>query len=293
MDNNKVFTTIIVISKYIWKFLATPLFEISGNKISIFSLILALVLFYLSMILSKMARRYVNKFLQDTELDSGVRGSIERFTGYAVHITGILIILQTLGINLDSLAAISAVLMVGIGFGLQNITQNFISGLIILIERPIKVGDLVEVDEVSGIVVEIGARSTLINTRDDVAIIVPNSKFISEQVVNESFSGEKRRLKVSVGVAYGSDVEKVRDVLMNVANSHPDILKNPAPKVFFKDFADSSLNFDLTLWVTNIWGYESILSDIRFAIDKAFKENNISIPFPQRDIHIISQPGKH
>lgn len=288
MNTDKILTTLIVISKYIWGFLSTPLFEISGNKISIFSLIIALALVYLSAVLSKISKRYVNRFLKDTELDLGVRNSIERFTGYAVHILGILITLNTLGINLNSLAALSAVLMVGIGFGLQNITQNFISGLIILIERPIKVGDLVEVDNVSGKVAEIGARSTLIHTRDDVSIIVPNSKFISEQVVNESFSGERRRLKVSVGVAYGSDVEKVRDILLEVAKNHEQILNTPGSTVLFKEFGDSSLNFDLMVWVSNIWQFEVILSDIRFEIDKQFRENGITIPFPQRDLHIIS-----
>lgn len=292
MDYTKVLNTLIVVSKYIWKFLSTPLFEISGNKISILSLILSLVLFYLSSVLSKVAKRYINKILKNTELDTGVKASIERFTGYAVLIVGILITLNTLGINLNSLAAISAVLMVGIGFGLQNITQNFISGLIILLERPIKVGDLVEVDNVSGKVIEIGARSTLIHTRDDVAIIVPNSKFISEQVVNESFSGELRRMTVKVGVAYGSDVEKVREILLRVATGHESILKFPKPNVFFKDFGDSSLDFQLMVWMSNIWEFESILSDIRFAIDKEFRENGVTIPFPQRDIHIISNPSK-
>ena len=290
MDASKVWTTVITISKYIWKFLTTSLFEISGNKISILSLILALMLFYFSSVLSKAAKKYVAKFLKDTELDIGVRGSIERITGYVVQVIGILITLHTLGINLNSLAALSAVLMVGIGFGLQNITQNFISGLIILFERPIKVGDLVTVDEISGKVVEIGARSTLIHTRDDVAIIVPNSKFISEQVVNESFSGDRRRLRVNVGVAYGSDVEKVKEALMKVALEHPGVLQEPAPSVLFKNFGDSSLDFDLIIWISKMWEFEVILSDLRFGIDKGFREENITIPFPQRDIHIISQP---
>lgn len=230
----------------------------------------------------------VKKFLDSKDLNSGVKDSISRFARYTVIIAGALIALDTIGISLKSLAALGAVLMVGIGFGLQNIAQNFISGLIILLERPIKVGDIVKVQGVSGVVKEIGARSTLINTRDDIAIIVPNSQFISEQVVNESFSGETIRLHLNIGVAYGSDVNLVKDVLLKIGAEHTNVLKSPAPNVLFTDFADSSLNFELRIWVNDLWTYDSILSDIRFKIIEKFNEKNISIPFPQRDLHIKS-----
>lgn len=272
----------------IWNLIRTPLFEISGNKFSIMSLILAIVVFYLSVILSKMAERFVKNLLADKELDQGVKGSIERFTRYVVVIIGVLMTLDTVGISLSSLAALGAVLMVGIGFGLQNITQNFISGLIILLERPIKIGDLVKVQGVSGRVIEIGARSTLIHTRDDVAIIVPNSQFISEQVVNESFSGEKMRLHIPVGVAYGSDTEQVKEVLLKVASENKRVLDHPKPSVNFNDFGDSSLKFELRVWVRELWENDIIKSDLRFAVDKAFRENEIQIPFPQRDLHLKS-----
>lgn len=272
----------------IFELIRTPLFEISGNKFSIMSLILAIFVFYLSVVLSKMAERFVKNLLLDKEIDPGVKGSIQTFTRYLVVIVGALITLDTVGISLSSLAALGAVLMVGIGFGLQNITQNFISGLIILLERPIKVGDLVEVKGVSGKIIEIGARSTLIHTRDDVAIIVPNSQFISEQVVNESFSGEKMRLHIPVGVAYGSDTGKVKEILLKVAEGHPKVISHPAPTVNFNDFGDSSLNFEVRVWVRELWENDIIMSDIRFAIDAAFREENIEIPFPQRDLHLRS-----
>lgn len=276
------------ISGKIWDLIRTPLFEISGNKFSVMSLILACVVFYLSVILSKMAERFMKNLLSDKELDAGVKGSIERFTRYVVVTVGALMTLDTVGISLSSLAALGAVLMVGIGFGLQNITQNFISGLIILFERPIKVGDLVIVKGVSGRVIEIGARSTLIHTRDDVAIIVPNSQFISEQVVNESFSGEKMRLHIPVGVAYGSDTVKVKEVLLKVAKENPKVMDHPKPTVNFNDFGDSSLNFEIRVWVRELWENDIIQSDIRFAIDAAFRESGVTIPFPQRDLHIKS-----
>lgn len=269
------------------KYLSTPLFEISGNKISLVSVLLACVVFFLTTRLAKMTEKFMLRILRDKGLESGVSGSIATITRYVVLTTGILITLDTVGISLSSLTALGAVLMVGIGFGLQNIAQNFISGLIILFERPIKVGDHVTVNGVSGRVSEIGARSTLLHTRDDVAIIVPNSQFISEQVVNQSFTGEKMRVHMDVGVAYGSDTANVEEILMEIASSNNHVLKYPAPVVFFEGFGDSSLDFTLAIWIDNIWEQRKILSDIRFAVDQKFRDHNITIPFPQRDLHII------
>ena len=196
--------------------------------------------------------------------------------------------MDSVGLNVSSLAAIGAVLMVGIGFGLQNIAQNFISGLILLLERPIRRGDIVSVAGVKGRVKEIRARSTLIETRDDVSIIVPNSQFISEQVINDSFSGNVIREKVDVAVAYGSDTRKVEQVLLEAAEAHSKVQKSPPPRVVFESFGDSSLNFSLRIWISDIWGRDFIMSDIRFDIDHRFRENQIQIPFPQRDLHLKS-----
>jgi small-conductance mechanosensitive channel len=272
----------------IWNLIRTPLFEISGNKFSIMSLILACIVFYLSVILSRMAERFVKNLLDGKDIDPGVKGSISTFTRYLVVIVGSLITLDTVGVSLSSLAALGAVLMVGIGFGLQNITQNFIAGLIILLERPIKVGDLVEVKGVSGKVIQIGARSTLVNTRDDITIIVPNSQFIAEQVVNESFSGDRIRLHIQVGVAYGTDTRQVETVLKEVAKAQSKVLDYPGPSVIFLSFGDSSLNFELRVWTKELWDNETLKSDIRFSIDEAFRRESIAIPFPQRDLHIRS-----
>lgn len=277
--------TLLPILKNIWTFSSAPLFEISGNKISVISIFLAIGVFYLTTKLSRMAERFVTKLLAEKGIDPGVKGSIVTISRYIVMTIGILVTLDTVGVSLSSLAAVGAVLMVGIGFGLQNITQNFISGLIILLERPIKIGDMVEVKGVSGKIAEIGARSTLIHTRDDIAIIVPNSQFISEQVINQSFSGERVRLNLSVGAAYGSDLDKVKEVLLRVTDEHSKILNNPEAKVFFDNFGDSSLDFKLHFWVSDIWCQYEILSDLRFAIDKEFKKESITIPFPQRDVH--------
>ena len=271
----------------VWNILTTSLFEISGQKVSLFSILMACLIFYFSTLLSKWAERAMGRLLADkTDLDRGVKDSIRTFTRYTVLITGAFVTLDTVGISMSSLAAVGAVLMVGIGFGLQNITQNFISGIIILLERPIKVGDLIEVQGVSGKVSEIGARSTLVTTRDDISIIVPNSQFISEQVINESLSGEKIRLKVNVGVAYGTDPRLVERILMDVAKNTDHVLSYPGPKVFFVDFGASSLDFSLTVWISKLWEMEGIKSDIRFRITDAFKLEDIEIPFQQIDLKI-------
>ncbi|MBC97506.1 MAG: transporter [Halobacteriovoraceae bacterium] len=271
----------------VWKILTVSLFEISGQKVSLLSLLMACGIFYFSTLLSRWAERGVAKVLAEKkDLDRGVKDSIGTFTRYTVLIIGGFVTLDTVGISMNSLAAVGAVLMVGIGFGLQNITQNFISGIIILLERPIKVGDLIKVGSIRGKVTEIGARSTLVTTRDDISIIVPNSQFISEQVVNESLSGEKIRLAVNVGVAYGTDPRKVEEILMKVAKESTKVLEYPAPKVFFKDFGASSLDFSLTVWISDLWVDEGILSDMRFKICDAFRLEEIEIPFQQIDLKI-------
>jgi len=271
---------------WFWNLVSQPLFELGGNQISIGSILAAAGMFWGTVYLAKMAERLIHEALKDKPLDAGIKGSLERFTRYLVILIGASVALNNLGVNLNSLAALGGLLMVGVGFGLQNITQNFISGLIILLERPIKQGDLIRTGDITGKVMDIRARSTLIHTRDDVAIIVPNSQFISEKVINDSFSGERRRMHVLVGVAYGSDVDRVKELLLGTAKMHSKVLNSPIPEVLFKDFGSSSLDFELLVWVEDMWRVDFILSDLRFSIDKAFRGANITIPFPQRDLHL-------
>jgi small-conductance mechanosensitive channel len=176
-----------------------------------------------------------------------------------------------------------------VGFGLQNIAGNFISGLIILFERPIKLGDRIEVGAVEGDVVRIGSRSTTVVTNDNIAIIIPNSKFITENVVNWSHTGENVRFRIPVSVAYGSDVRRVEKVLLEVAAENPDVLREPAPAVRFAEFGDSGLAFELRAWTTALLHRRGkLVSDLNFAIYDKFKQHGIEIPFPQRDLHIRS-----
>jgi small-conductance mechanosensitive channel len=191
-------------------------------------------------------------------------------------------------VDLSGLTVVAGLLSVGIGFGLQNTASNFISGLILLFERPIKVGDWITVGEVSGDVREINLRSTTVITPDNISIIVPNSEFVSGRVVNWSHGERKIRVHIPVGVAYGSDVELVTRVLLEEAERHSGVMRTPAPKVWFTGFGDSSLNFELLAWIPEPTARPQVISDLNYAIDSAFRRNNVEIPFPQRDVHVRS-----
>lgn len=271
------------------RLMTTPIFSISNSKISLSSMIFSIVIIFISVKIAKYAGRILNRALTERNVDSGVRDSLEKFFRYTLIVIGILFSMDNLGISINSLAAVGAVLMVGIGFGLQNIAQNFISGLILLIERPIKVGDIVNVGNTSGRILDIRVRSTVIQTRDNATIIVPNSKFVSEEVTNESYLGEKIRYHIGVGVAYGSDIEKVKAALCNAAGSDDRVLKDPPPRALLVEFGDSAINFDLRFWSEDIWHIEQVSSDIRCTIGKLFKDELIDIPFPQRELSIKAE----
>ena len=262
------------------------LFGLGNQPVSIKSLAVFFAMLWGFSWLSKWTETLIHKALLYKDIDPGIKTSIERFSRYFVLLMGTLISLSTVGINLTSITAFLGVVGVGLSFGLQNITQNFMSGVIILIERPIKKGDIVQVGDTSGRVLDIKARSTLVLTRDDVVMIVPNSDFITKQVVNDSFSGDKLRLRIDVGVDYGSDVDHVTEVLMDVAKNHGKVISSPPPTVILEEFGDSSLNFSLRIWTRELWFSDMLLSDIRYQIVRRFHQEKIVIPFPQRDLHI-------
>jgi len=277
----------------LWGLIQTPFLKLNDAEISVVTLTLAIIIVIISLQLAKKLSHLTKYFLNAKNVDSGVSDSLAQFVKIITILLGIVLSLNTLGFSLNSLAAISAVLMVGIGFGLQNIAQNFISGLIILIERPIKVGDIIQVGTTTGKVLDIKVRSTIVQTRDDISIIVPNSKLIAEEVTNQSFSSSNIRLHIDIGVAYGSDLELVKEILLTVAQNHPEILKDPATDVIFKGFGSSSLDFDLRVWTYQIWEQERVCSEIRFEIDKMFRDKHVQIPFPQQDVYIKQLPQQH
>ncbi|UCD47619.1 MAG: mechanosensitive ion channel, partial [Deltaproteobacteria bacterium] len=239
---------------------------------------------------SGMVRRFLeHRVLVRTSLNAGQQYAFAQIVAYLVFLFGLMIGLQWAGVNMSSLVILGGALGIGIGFGLQNIANNFVSGIVLLMERPIQVGDRVEVGETNGDVVRIAARSTWIRTNDNVVMIIPNSEFINNRVTNWTANDRQVRFSVPLGVSYKSDPEVVRDVLMEVADKHPDVLTIPEPEVVFTGFGDSSLNFVLHVWTVTRVQYPRILaSEIYFMLFKAFKEHGIEIPFPQRDLHVKS-----
>ena len=231
------------------------------------------------------------RILDKKSLERGLKDSILTIASYLGWGLGLLLALGTLGVDGTSLAVVFGALSIGIGFGLQTIFNNFISGLILLFERPIQVGDYVEVNGLWAEVKKINVRATVVQTFDNAAVIIPNSEFISQQVTNWSFKDKRMRRNIEVGVAYGSDIDLVEKTLLEIAHSMRGVYKYPKPDVLFIDHADSALIFRLRVWlhVDDSW---TVPSKIRCEIDRRFRELGIEIAFPQRDLHIRTLPGQ-
>ncbi len=228
------------------------------------------------------------KIISLTGAERSVQDTISFLTKYGLIFLGILIILQIWSIDISSLAIIASVLGVGIGFGLQNIANNFISGIILVFERPIQVGDFIQVENLVGIVEKIGLRSTHITTLDKVSLIVPNSRFLENEVLNWSHGNPISRMKIPIGVAYGSNIKLVRKAILEVAKSHPEVLLHPSPQLWFQEFGDSSLNFDLLIWTREPRKQSQLKSELNYRIEASLRRYKIEIPFPQRDLHLKS-----
>lgn len=274
----------------IYEWLTYDLFTLGERPFHLIDIIIYLASLVFLVILSGRFRNILSeKILARYNLDIGVRQSIGTIVRYLVLVLGLSIIVQSAGIDLSSLTVLAGALGVGLGFGLQNIANNFISGLIILFERPIKVGDRIEVGGVNGDVVNISARATTVITNDNISIIVPNSEFISSQVINWSHNDRRVRFRFPVGVSYSEDPEQVKRLLMDVMNEHPGVLKNPPPDVWFTEFGDSSLNFNMMIWTSMyVQRPDALRSQLYYLVFKKFKDHGIEIPFPQRDLHIRS-----
>ncbi len=263
-------------------------FEISDKiHLDVKTILFLLFILLLTNFFLKLVRKLVNRKLDDE--DKGKFKAIFSFLKYFVYIIVIIIALESSGIEVGVLLAGSAALLVGIGLGLQTLFQDIISGIFILLDKTLTVNDIVEVDGKVGKVLEIKLRTTRAVTIDDKVLIIPNHKFLTNSLFNWTQNGSDTIESVEIGVAYGSDVELVRKVLIEVAKSHPKILKNVEPGVRFADFGESSLLFKLVFTINDSYEHLRIKSDLRFEIDKKFREHNIKIPFPQRDVHFIKQ----
>ena len=273
------------------KVLNSPLINIGSTTVTAWRILYFILLLVLLIFISKRIKNWlIYKVLSKSTLDLGTRSAIGTMVRYVIILIGLMVIIQSVGINLSALTILAGALGVGIGFGLQNVTHNFISGIIILFERPIKVGDRIEVGGISGDVVNISMRATTVVTNDNISVIVPNSEFISSQVINWSHNDRNVRFNIKVGVSYKEDPQKVKDILLSVAEDNLSVLENPVPDVIFDEFGDSSLNFILRVWTTKLIQKPQILkSQLYFEIFKRFRDKGIEIPFPQRDLHIKNE----
>lgn len=265
-------------------------FKFAGITVTPSNIILAIMVFITIQIVGRALSTYVaRQYHLSAEKDSQV--ALSSIVSYIAFSLALVIALVVAGIDFTGIAIIAGALSVGIGLGLQNIVNNFVSGLILLIEKPIKPGDRILIGETEGYVKKVRIRSTQITTLSKEDVIVPNSDLITHQVTNYMFRDRLWRVTCKVGVAYESDIEKVKSVLLDVASQHPDVLNEPPnePRVLFREFADSTLNFELWSIVRNVNRKNRIQSELNFAIHTAFAENNITIAFPQRDIHIIKR----
>src|ERR1700736_3001140 len=262
-----------------------PLPGVNLSLVQIFLLIALLIaVFWLS---SRTKRFLFNRFLAKSGLDRSLQYAIAQIVSNIVLIVGIFIVLDNAGIHLGALTVFAGAVGVGVGFGLQNIASNFISGLVILAERPITVGDRVEVAGIAGQVQHIRARSTVNVTNDNITMIVPNTKFIDSPVTNWTYGDPRVRFRLPVGVAYGSDVNKVREALLAAASENPNTLKDPAPNVFLEKFGENSLDFELVVCSSEMsYRPRRYRSDLNFAMEEKLRDAGIEIPFPQRDLHI-------
>jgi small-conductance mechanosensitive channel len=275
--------------EFVKYFMDFKLFEINKTAVTPSSILMFLVFIALFAVTSRVLQRVLRaQVFSRMSLDKGIQYTLTRITHYLIMVIGAVVAFQFIGIDLTGLAIILGFLSVGIGFGLQNITSNFVAGLILLLERPIKVGDRIMVGNQEGDVVEINMRSTTIRTVNNVAVIVPNSEFVSAKLENWSYGDETVRMDVNVGVSYESDLETVVRSLREVAAEHPEVLKNPAPDVLHIGFGDSAWNMRLRVWLGDSQRHLEVQSEINCAIVRKFQQNRVEIPFPQRDLHVRS-----
>ena len=269
--------------------------QIGDINISPINILGALLVFAVALVLVKSIQRWMERrLLPATNLDTGLKNSIQTSVGYVGFILAAMLAFSFVGLDLSNIALVAGALSVGIGFGLQSIVNNFVSGLILLVERPIKTGDWVVVGEHQGFVQKISVRATKIETFDRATVILPNSELISNRVMNWMHNGSMGRIIVAVGVSYNSDPDKVRDILLRVADESPLIASYPEPSVVFLDFGASSLDFDVRCYVHDVLTSLMAASELRYAIFKAFKEEGIEIPYPQQDVYIrsVNMPEK-
>jgi len=258
-------------------------------SISIFDVVVVITVIFITTLILRLALRVITRNLPSE--DKGKFNVVFGYFRWLIYLVILLITLNTVGINVTAVFAASAALLIGIGLALQTLFQDIISGIFILIDQSVHVGDIIELDGKIGRVEEIKLRTTRAVTIDNKVLVIPNHLYLENSLYNWTQNGTTTRESVEVGVAYGSDVQLVKKLLLQAASTNPDVISSPEPTVVFTNFGDSSLDFKLVFTINDSFKAQFPKSDIRFEIDKLFRENNVSIPFPQRDIHIIQKPN--
>jgi small-conductance mechanosensitive channel len=267
-------------------------FTVGSQKISIGLMLTAAAFLYGAFLVSWAVQSILmEEIFARRGLDPGARISIGRLIHYALVLVGFMLALFALGFDLKNITILGGALGVGIGFGLQTIVNNFVCGLIMLFERPVKVGDAIELGGQQGKIKKVGLRATVVQTYDNSEIVVPNSDLITNQVTNWTLAERLSRIRIPVGVAYGSDVPLVMNTILECADDNQTVLKDPAPKVLFVNFGGSSLDFELRVWVADFDSRLGVISELHQEIDNRFRKLDIEIPFPQTDLHVRSVDG--
>ena len=253
-------------------------------RLRVKGVIVIILIFVLTWLILKFIKKIALKKIPASDKNKFI--SLFSTGKWFIYLIIFLIVINSIGVNITAFFAASAALLVGIGLALQTLIQDIISGILIIVDQSLHIGDIIEVDDKMGRVENIKLRTTRVITTDNRVVIVPNHLFLTNSLYNYTSNSEVTRENIAIGVAYGSDLELVKKILLQIVNMHPDVLKDPKPVVLFMDFGDSSLNFRLAFSVKDSFNARFPKSDIRFEIDRLFRENNITIPFPQRDVHI-------
>ena len=267
-------------------FLNQDLLTIGKFSITLYAIIQVILVLVFMRLTVSLLNRSLKRYFRKRKIDQGRAFAFSRMIKYTIYFIAGIIILSVLNINYDAIVYGSAGLLVGIGFGLQQIFSDFLSGIILLLEGEIEVGDQVKIENEIGTIRSIGTRSSKVETPDHNEHIIPNSMIIGNRIVNLSLDVQHTRFSVDVGVSYNSNPSVIKELLLNCANEHPDVLGTPPPSVQFREFADSSINFKLLFCTKQLMQIEKVKSDLRFSIFDSFRKNKIEIPYPQRDIWI-------
>jgi small-conductance mechanosensitive channel len=270
----------------LWEF---ELWVLDDRGVTVRKVVVALVIFMIGLFLARVVTRFIRKRLSSSDrFDQTAASAVEKVLYYFTLLILLLFALRTVNIPLTVFTVFGGAIAIGLGFGAQNLLNNFISGFILMIERPVKIGDLIQVENHYGVIEEIGSRCTRIRTAANIHILVPNSSFLEKNIINWTLADKKIRTNISVGVVYGSDTRKVKKLMLKAAGDHGKVLKDPEPYVIFNDFGDNALIFEIYFWISiqRLMDRRVIESDLRFIIDELFREAGIVIAFPQRDIHI-------